>query len=295
MSVGMVVRMTFSCALVALAVALVATDLLTMVGWTLSRAESAAGVIAAASSGALVWFSSWHDRAMRGAAVLAFRLREPGAAPEAFEALDRLLTRLEDRQRRNIANVDHEAGDNRSEYAEILLRVVGPLCRAGFWGSVRQRLARLQATDLTAPLRALWTQNLATCLLRDGEIEAVQRLLQEQPRPASDPSAESWMSATEALVMAITDQPKLALVRANQATATKGTADHQGNLEESLRATYRMVRAHAHASLGNISAARTELERLAQEAGEEALVAMAIPVGPATAIAEQVTKESQSG
>ena len=231
------------------------------------------GVAAALLSGAtmlgILWLGVGRSGKLRGAVLLALRLREPGARAEARAALEELLARLRDAK-------GESAG---RRYANIVLIIVAPITEAGLWDWVEALLTDLPVTAMTPSQRALRAQGLSTCRLREGDIEGTQKALAEVPRPVDEPRVEAWLSTTEALVLAVTGQGEEALRR---------LGEEDGASDESLKQSQRIVRAHAFASRGDSARAQALLEQVCREVGPQALDRAIDPPGPASELARRV-------
>jgi hypothetical protein len=199
-------------------------------------------------------------------------MQEEDARPAATAALDRLLRRVRRKdEQRHIA---------------LVLMATGPLTQVGMWGEARARLRDLDDDALTEPQAVLRNQALATCELQFDDVDAARSAIDRIQRPTED-SIEMWLVATEALLMAVRDQPERAL-------AHLGAEEVDDN--PSLRASHRLVRAHVLAGRGDEEAALEELRTLRQEAGTMGLERVRLPRGPASPLAERLLDQAdQSG
>ncbi len=231
----------------------------------------------AAATGALIGLglllsSARRMREVRGLSVLCQRVQEDDARDTARAALGRLLDRI----RRG----------SPERYAAMVLMATGPLTHAGLWSEARARLQSLDDDALPEPQSVLRNQALATCELQFDDVEAAQRAIDRIRRPTEE-SIEVWLVAMEALVLALRGESESALAH----LGGQDTADNP-----SLRASHRLVHAHIYAARGDEDAARAELERLFEEAGEAGLQRVLRPSGPASVLARRMLDaEAQSG
>ncbi len=249
---------------------------------TLFPAPATAGAqasIAAGIGGAAAFFrlltSSSRRRRMRGAFLLAHRLRDSDARGQALAALERTLDEARPR------GTD---GDF-STYASMVLLVVTPLTAAGLWKEAERRLAEIPASALGVEQRAVRAQALAACRVHLGDIPGARDALGSVTRPVHDAAVEQWMQATEALLLAVEGRADDAL----------GILGDETPLDPSMRASMRLVRAHAYASRGARDEACSELEALKREAGTDGLASALAPEGPATPIARELMAQKAEG
>jgi hypothetical protein len=131
------------------------------------------------------------------------------------------------------------------------------------------------------------SQALATCLVRAGDVAAAKAALARVPRPAALESVERWISALDALFLALEGESEEALARA---AALEGMGDPGTSAEDAaaVRASIHLVRAHALAALGRTSEAREALGALRELAGNAGLDQAMHPAGPASELARRL-------
>jgi hypothetical protein len=220
----------------------------------------------------LVLNSARRMREVRGLSVLCQRLKEDDARSMAAPALSRLLDAARPKDERR--------------YVAMVLMAVGPLTQAGMWTEARDRLRSLDSSALSESQSVLCNQALATCELQFDEVDAAQDAIDQIRRPAEG-DIEVWLVAMEALLMAVRG-------RTDEALTHLGGQDADDN--PSLRASHRLVHAHALAAQGKTAAALDELQTLRREAGRAGLERVMLPHGPASPLAKQLLESTdQSG
>lgn len=268
LSVGMVVRSACGAALTGL----VAGSLLYVVFSSvpnLSEPEAGlwAGAFALGFGLALTTLAARRSRRLRGGMVLAYRLRDPEIGPEAFSALDQLITRAERRA-------------SASEFATLVLLVTSPMTNVERWDELAGWLARIERDAAEPHQRPLIAQALASCRLHIGDIEGALEALEGLERPAKLELVEAWLVATEAWALSVKGEPRAAL----DLVGEEASAD-----DALLRASRRIARAHAFAGLDQPKRAERELQAVMSEAGEASLGRALRPEGPASKIARALS------
>lgn len=228
-------------------------------------AASLGGMLAIAVVGA----GFTRKRTQRGALLLSLRARDPSTRTMALPALHGLLDRARSTSRPRAVE----------RYAEVVLLIVPPLTQAGLWEDAERLLEGIEAAALRPRTQALRGQALATCRLERGDVRGARDALASVTEPSDDPEVDAWLFTTEALVCAVDGEPE-------QALSLLARASEDGN--PLLRASRRIVRAHAEAALGREEAARAELERTREEIGPAALERALTPEGPASELARSL-------
>ncbi|MDH5490610.1 MAG: hypothetical protein OEY14_01425 [Myxococcales bacterium] len=265
LSVAMVLRAAFGALLGALLLGVLALVLLGLWG-DVQHAPRSAALFAGLMAISLGALGARRHRLRRGAILLVYRMREADAREQARAALDRLLLRL------------GRGAEPRSvmRHAALVLAIVQPLTSFDLWEDARRYLEAIRRDALDPRTRGMVTQALATTLLHLGQCESARLALAELERPLDDPGVETWIRATEALLLAVTGEPERALARVGEDAIEE---------DASLRASHRIIRAHALAGLGERSRAERELRAVVLEAGPAALERALRPAGPASELA----------
>lgn len=253
-SLAMVLRSGVGAAIVTLPIALLGTVFLP---------EHLAGLLGAALGGLFMVLSARRQRHERGIALLCLGLDKALTATTAWTALEAKLTALEQQL-------------PTQEYGRLLLLAIGPMTLVGRWQESAERLRKLEPGALPEGLRLRLFQAQSTIELQLGHLEASQAAIDaiDASDAAPDP-IKAWSGATQALLWAIQGAADKAL----EAAKTDPGQDL------ALAAAYEVVRAHALASKGEDSAARTALERVQKAAGDAALDRAIKPTGPASDLA----------
>ena len=233
--------------------------LATLVLDTPTSAALGAGV-----GGLLMMLSARRSRHFRGVALLAWRVTQDATRERAKAGLDSKL--------RHLAKSVPAA-----EYAELAHLASVPLTAIGEWAAAGEHLGAIDVDALEESERARTRQGIATIKLQAGDLEGAQATIAAVPRPAEE-RVEAWLSALEAILLAVQGNAEAALE----------IADAQAPDDGALKATYDVVRAHAFASMGKERKARRALEAVREIAGDEGLQRAIRPVGPATDLAREM-------
>ena len=228
------------------------------------RLDLVSGLIACAGGCVLVLASARKLRDVRGLSVLCQRIDEPEVRETSLAALQQLLDRVKTQ------------GSDR--YASFVLMATTALTKADLWDDARSRLQDAAAQTLKPQQQALVNQALATCALHFDDLREAEGAIGRISRPSESP-VEIWLVAIEALLAALRGQ-------ADDALAMIESQDTEAN--PSLRASHRIVRAHALAAKSDPSAAMQELRILKDEAGEVGLERVLRPSGPASPLAREL-------
>lgn len=267
LSVGMVVRSAVGAALTGLVAGSLAFVVSSAVpGLTAPEAELSSAAFALGLGLALTTLAARRSRRLRGGMVLAYRLRDPEIGPEAFAALDQLVERA---KRRAPA----------TEFATLVLLVTSPMTNTERWQELARWLAMVDRDAAEPHQRPLIAQALASCELHLGHVDAALEALEGLERPAKLELVEAWLVATEAWALAVQGQCQAAL----DLVGEEATSD-----DALLRASRRIVRAHAFAGLGRDELAERELQAVVAEAGEASLTRALRPEGPASELARSL-------
>lgn len=273
LSIAIVLRATLGTAIVTFLAGAIGAGSFAALPWIPPERLGTSAAIFGGSVGATLMLASARRlRAVRGAYLLAQRLFDPVARADALAALRRLLDRARD------ARTD----DGGRTYGSLVLIVTGPLTAVGEWEEAARRLAEIRPGSIDARHDAVRAQSLAACRIHLGDAKGTRDAIASVDRPVADAAIESWLVTIEALLDAIDG-------RANEALAVVGEEDAGG--DPSLRASRRLVRAHAFVTLGREADAREELERVREEAGVVGLEQAMKPEGPASALARELAGE----
>lgn len=161
-------------------------------------------------------------------------------------------------------------------HASLVLTVVGALAEARLWDDAAALLATLDLDRLTPALRATHAISLANCRAYLGEHEAARALLEALERPLSFRPLEEAAATSDALLLALTGEPREALARVEALGVTT---------EPKLSRAHEITRAHAYEALGETESARAALHRLREAHGEDGLLRVQASNGPASALA----------
>lgn len=222
------------------------------------------GLIAGIGGCVVVLASARKLRDVRGLSVLCQRLDEPEARAGSLAALHRVLDRIK------------RQGPDR--YASFVLMATAALTKAELWDDARSRLQDAAGQALQPQQEALVNQALATCALHFDDLREAEGAIGRISRPSESP-VEIWLVAIEALLAALRGRPDAAL-------AMIEAQDTEAN--PSLRASHRIVRAHALAAKSDPTAAMQELRILKDEAGDLGLKRVLRPSGPASPLAREL-------
>ena len=223
-----------------------------------------AALVGAALGWVLLWIVARRYREVRALALLCQRALEPDIRDQALAALSQLLEATKE--------TDPE------RHASLALMATSPLSKAECWPFIRDLLAGIETSALQPRHKAIAAQALATAELQLDNPTGAAHAVSGLTRPA-DPQVEVWLVAIEAWLDALKSNADAALGR------IAGSRDVD---DPALRASHRIVRAHAFCARGDEARARQELDRLRQEAGESGLQRVACPKGPASALANRI-------
>jgi hypothetical protein len=189
-------------------------------------------------------------------------LREPSRQKRA---LVRLLAGLE-RIRPKLA----DDRPYRGTYPDVVLAASAQLVAHGLFRPAERICAALPEAWLSQKQSIERATNLALCRLRRGDVPGAQSAI-EGARGGIDRRGAEMLLASKAMLALADGRPRDALTILRQAS--------------SLPSGALVVRAHAHAAVGEVQAARTVVRELESREGVEALDAIIYPFGPATPIA----------
>lgn len=219
----------------------------------------------------LVIVSARRRRRLRGALLLAYRLKDETAREQALSALTRLVTRSRPKPGRSAAS-----------HMQLLLMLAGPLTAFGLSDTLEAWLSESPTEGVDLRTRALRAQALATCRIEADNVEGAAAALTDVPEGPIDPLLDAWLSATRALLHAVRGEPE-------QALATLG--EDEEDLEKALFASRSIVRAHVLAARSDEAGAEAELRRAVDAAGITALSRASRPAGPASKLAARLRAE----
>ena len=230
-----------------------------------------AAVVALSVATPLVVLSAARRRRLRGALLLAYRLKDEAVREQSLAALSRLVARSRPKR-----------GRSPSDHVQLLLVLAGPLTAFGLSHKLGAWLSETPADGLEARWIALRAQALATCRVEAGDPEGAARALDEVPETGVDPLLGAWLTATRALLLAVGDAPEDALEQ---------LGPDEEDLQAALLASRCIVRAHVLAARGHDDGAEKELRQALTAAGRSALSRAARPHGPASALAARIADE----
>ena len=220
-----------------------------------------AGITAFVCGSLLLITSARRLRVARALALLCQRAQEKDVRDRALTSIASLLGRV---RRKSSAR-----------HANLVLLVTGPLSQAQCWDRVCEFLNDIDPNALDDRHNAIRAQALATSELYLGNANNAELAIQSVRRPA-EPEIEVWLLAAEAWLRALQGDARFALAHVGQ------TANED---DPSVRASHRIIRAHAFASKGETERAKKELNNLLREAGRDGVERVALPEGPASPLA----------
>ena len=159
--------------------------------------------------------------------------------------------------------------------------IAGPLTQAECWQPTIDLLQTIDRNSLDAEHDAIRAQTLATSSLYVGQFDEAAKALHSVPRPAPN-EIEVWLLAVEAWLNALDGNAEKALSHVGKQATEENP---------SLKASHRIIRAHALAGTKNTAAARNELQSLLGEAGAAGLRRLIQPEGPASSLATAMLSE----
>ncbi len=230
-----------------------------------------AAAVALALATPLVALSSARRRRMRGALLLAYRLKDQIVREQSLRALSRLVRRSRPK-----------SGRPSTSHVQLLLMLAAPLTAFGLSAQLEAWLSDAPTRDLDPRTAALRAQTLATCRVEAGDVEGAAEALDAVPESGVDPLLDAWLVATRALLLAVGEQPEAAL-------ETLGLDVE--DLDAALLASRCVVRAHVLAARRDEAGAERELREALESVGVSALGRAARPEGPASALAERLAHE----
>jgi len=232
-----------------------------------------AALVALGLATPLVLLSSMRWRRLRGALLLAYRLKDDIVREQSLRALTRLVERSRPKATRPS-----------TPHVQLLLMLAAPLTAFGLSAQLEHWLSQAPCHDLDPRTAALRAQTLATCRVEAGDVKGAAEALEAVPESGVDPLLEGWLVATRALLLAVSDEPEEAL---------EMLGPDAEDLEATLLASRCIVRAHVLATRGDESGAESELREALESVGVSALDRAARPEGPASALAERLAHELQ--
>jgi len=274
LSVGMALRSFASAVMTVVAFgALARVTLIFVIPATPPELGLYAAAVAFGVAAPLFVLSARRRRRLRGALLLAYRLKDESVREQALEALTRLVTRSRPKPGRPAMN-----------HVQMVLMLAAPLTAFGLSDTLEEWLSASHTEGLDPRTSALRAQALATCRVEAGDVEGASRALDEVPERGVDPLLDSWLVATRALLHAVQGEPDAAL---------RKLGDDDEDLEPALFASRSIVRAHVLASRGDEVGAEAELRRASEAAGVPALTRATRPEGPASDLARQLREEQE--
>ncbi|NOY93638.1 MAG: hypothetical protein GXP55_20830 [Deltaproteobacteria bacterium] len=219
----------------------------------------------------LVLLSSARRRRMRGALLLAYRLKDEMVREQSLSALTRLVRRSRPR-----------SGRPSTSHVQLLLMLAAPLTAFGLSEQLEVWLSDAPAHGLDPRTAALRAQTLATCRVESGDVEGAAEALDAVPESGVDPVLSAWLTATRALLLAVGEQPEAALEKLGPDVEDQDAA---------LLASRCIVRAHVLAARADEAGAERELCAALESVGASALGRASRPEGPASALAERLARE----
>jgi hypothetical protein len=272
LSIGMALRSFFAAAMpVVVFGALARVCLIFILPLTPPELSLWAAGVALLVATPLVLLSAMRRRRLRGALLLAYRLKDDIVREQSLRALTRLVKRSRPRK-----------GQPPTPHVQLLLMLAAPLTAFGLSADLESWLSEAPTEGLSPRTAALRAQTLATCRVEAGDVRGAREALDAIPNASIDPLLDDWLTATRALLLAVGDAPEDALEKL-------GPDDE--DLEAALLASRCIVRAHVLAARGDEAGAERELRRALEAAGASALGRAARPEGPATALAERLRRE----
>ena len=169
----------------------------------------------------------------------------------------------------------------RGNYPDVVLGASTHLIAHGFFHAAERICAALPEPWLTPTQSAQRANNLAVSRMRLGDVTGARAAL-ELARGAPSPQEESVLCSSKAMLLLLEDKPKDALALLDERPPSSPLA----------RMTVLVVRAHAHAALGELDRAQAAIQEIVTTQGAAALDALIHPEGPATALAIEARRTS---
>ncbi|MFO0728357.1 MAG: hypothetical protein U1E65_31545 [Myxococcota bacterium] len=168
----------------------------------------------------------------------------------------------------------------RGPYPELALVASAQLIATGFFRQAEEVCASIPEAWLSEVQSTHRANNLAVCRMRLGNLPGAREALDHAKRPTTRPE-RNILETSRGMLLMLEDKPQEALAIVGDDRFIDGIT----------RLTALVVRAHAHAGLGDRAAARSALIALVQSYGEEALDAVIESPGPARILAAELKAE----
>jgi len=249
-SLAMVLRAGAGAALVTLAAGLIAT---------MVTSDMMSGIVGICVGLPLMLLSARRMRYVRGATLLAMRLKDPVVHERAFELLQKRL----DAAKRALTP---------ASYAQLMLLISAPVVSVGKREPMAARLRAVPLEPLPSSMRAQVLHARSTLDLQIGDYEHAQEALDDLPDDTPE-ELTRWTQVTQALLWALQGNADDALDYVERAPS-----------DEELLPALDLIQAHAYASMSRDEEAKAALGRL-KDRGPHALESALKPVGPATDLA----------
>lgn len=243
--------------------------------WTI--ATSRPGATAAAVAGFTLLILTYLR--FRPLSLVRSSIARLGDPSQQTDAVARLITGLE-----RLKPKVKDDQQYRGSYPDIVLGASTHLIAYGLFRAAEQICARLPEAWLSQAQSAQRANNLAVCRMRLGDVSGARHAL-EASRGQNTRQEQEILRSSRAMLLLMEGKFREAL-------ELVGSPNTPATL---TRMTVLVVRAHAHAALGELDDARRAIDEIFDLQGPGGLEALIHPVGPATEMAREAQRKSAGG